>query len=82
MGGGGYRIQTPSDRGVIETVPPPIGGVIESGPIPYHLLETALVIINERPLAGHEDIPKTRPLLLLCRITFTNLPTLHTRQSE
>ncbi len=52
-----HTINTPSDRGVIESVPPPIGGgVIESGPIPYHLLATPLVIINERPLSS----PKSR----------------------
>ncbi len=44
MGGGGHRIQTPSNRGVIESAPPPMGGVIESRPIPYHLLATPLVI--------------------------------------
>ncbi len=54
--GGVIESRPPPIRGVIESAPPPIGGVIESGPIPYHLLATPLVIINERPLIIKEKL--------------------------
>ena len=39
--------------GVVESRPPPKGGVVESRLIRYHLLVAPpLVIINERPLNG------------------------------
>ncbi len=56
-GGGDHRIQAPSDRRVIESIPPLIiiiicnpsyRGVIESGPIPFHLSATPLVMIKIR----------------------------------
>ncbi len=48
--GGGHRITTPAIGGRSEKQHSSDRGVIESGPIPYHLWATPLVIINEHPL--------------------------------
>ena len=48
------------------------GGVIESGPIPYHLLATPLVIINERPLSSQRPCPLGSILFLAGTIGVLN----------
>ncbi len=54
---GGHSFQTLPIWGVVDSITPPIGRVVDFQPIPYHLLVAPLVIINDHPLINEALSP-------------------------